>query len=265
MTHDEMLRLERVWATDAVVHARALASLDPSWGTQTFPVGDGWAVLTGAGLYVNQVLAAGIETSLQPEVIDSFEDVARVMNVAPAFEVSELTRTDVMRELNRRGYVVTGSVSVLIHASGAPVPTREDVVIETIPGDRISEWQELAALGWGHSEPAARKASDAFSAAASAAGQTMLIARHFEDGRPLGCASLSMIDGVAILGGMSTLPAERGRGVQTALVAHRLAIAEESGCDIAGATALVGGDSERNLMRLGFEPTLARHTTSLEP
>jgi GNAT superfamily N-acetyltransferase len=59
---------------------------------------------------------------------------------------------------------------------------------------------------------------------------------------------------------MSTIPAARRRGVQAALVRHRLARAATLGCELAAATAAVGSASERNLVRLGFEAQFAVET-----
>jgi GNAT superfamily N-acetyltransferase len=78
--------------------------------------------------------------------------------------------------------------------------------------------------------------------------------------RPIGCASSTVRDGIATLGGMSTIPAARRRGVQAALVRHRLARAATLGCELAAATAAVGSASERNLVRLGFEAQFAVET-----
>jgi GNAT superfamily N-acetyltransferase len=82
----------------------------------------------------------------------------------------------------------------------------------------------------------------------------MVIAYDRNDGRPLGCASMTIRDRVATTGGMSTLPAERGRGVQAALIRFRLHLAAERGCAIGATTAVTGGASERNLQRHGFRP-----------
>ena len=59
---------------------------------------------------------------------------------------------------------------------------------------------------------------------------------------------------------MSTLPAERGRGVQRTLVAERLRLAAIAGCDLATVTAVLGGASERNLLRLGFQRRYVKTT-----
>jgi len=80
------------------------------------------------------------------------------------------------------------------------------------------------------------------------------LVRDVDDGRPIGCASLTVRDGVATLGGMSTLASERGRGVQSSLIAHRVRLAVELGCDIVTSTVAPGGTSERNLLRQRFRP-----------
>ena len=72
------------------------------------------------------------------------------------------------------------------------------------------------------------------------------------DGTTVGCASLTPESGVAWLGGAATIPFGRRRGVQGALVRHRLAVAATSGCDLAVVTAMPAGQSARNLARLGF-------------
>jgi GNAT superfamily N-acetyltransferase len=100
-----------------------------------------------------------------------------------------------------------------------------------------------------------RAVSDEFMAADRvAAGTTQLLA--LLDGRPVGCGSLTVVrdGGLATgwLGAAATVPAARGRGVQTALVRHRLRLAAEAGCDLVGVTASVGTTSARVLQRCGF-------------
>ena len=72
---------------------------------------------------------------------------------------------------------------------------------------------------------------------------------------------------IATLGGMSTLPGERRRGVEAALIVHRLRKAAELGCEIATSSTEPDSNSERNLVRLGFErrflvETYVRHRTT---
>ena len=132
-------------------------------------------------------------------------------------------------------------------------PPKQITVHPTKSQADLELWQETSAAGWGHTSADARWASDAFAAAAHALdNEHMVIALDADDGRPLGAASMTVNEGLAMLGGMSTIPAERKRGVQTALIRHRLIEAQRLGCDLALATAASGSASERNLKRRGF-------------
>jgi GNAT superfamily N-acetyltransferase len=75
------------------------------------------------------------------------------------------------------------------------------------------------------------------------------------DGEPIAAAAMTIHDGVAVLGGASTVPAHRGRGAQSRLLTHRLGAARDAGCRLAVATAAVDSPSERNLARAGFTIT----------
>jgi len=63
---------------------------------------------------------------------------------------------------------------------------------------------------------------------------------------------------VAQFGGAATLPAFRRRGVQTALLRARLAVAERAGCDIAVVVTQPASKSQQNVQREGFSLLYAR-------
>ena len=65
-------------------------------------------------------------------------------------------------------------------------------------------------------------------------------------------AGMTIHGTVAVLGGAATLPAERGRGAQAALLRHRLRVARQAGCVLAVATAAHESPSARNLAKSGF-------------
>ena len=72
------------------------------------------------------------------------------------------------------------------------------------------------------------------------------------DGAVAGGASLRIYEGVAQLAGAATLPDHRRRGVQTALLRHRLVDAARRGCDVAVVTTQPGSKSTENVQRFGF-------------
>jgi GNAT superfamily N-acetyltransferase len=63
---------------------------------------------------------------------------------------------------------------------------------------------------------------------------------------------------VAQLCGAATLPAHRRRGVQAALLRHRIAEARRRGCDIAVVTTTPGSTSQANVQKAGFVLLYAR-------
>jgi GNAT superfamily N-acetyltransferase len=73
-----------------------------------------------------------------------------------------------------------------------------------------------------------------------------------------GGAGLRLSDGVAQFAGAGTAPAHRRRGVQSALLAARLADATDAGCDVAVITTQPGSRSQANAQRQGFALLYAR-------
>ncbi len=72
----------------------------------------------------------------------------------------------------------------------------------------------------------------------------------FWNDEPAGVASMTAGDGIAFLGGGTTLPEFRGRGIQAALIQRRLEDAQ--GCELAIVGASPGSTSHRNAERAGF-------------
>ena len=251
------------WAEVATAFNAALQVLDPTLRSERHRLAGGWLVLDGAGMYVNRAIAAGIEPCLRAADIDLVIERCASVGVDPAVEVTALTADESLTLLRATGFVPDAHArTAFVWPVRAALPDpRPDVIVRSVAPASLPDWQHVSALGWGHVDPADRRAADVFARAAfDVDGGGMVIAFDAADGRPLGCASLTRRGGVATLGGMSTIPAERGRGVQAALVRHRLAMAVASGCEVIAASATTGGASERNLVRLGFEPVDTLYT-----
>ena len=254
---DLSIRLEQVEAQNSLAFALALSSIDRSWGTETLAVAGGQLVLCGPGLYVNRAIAAGITEPLRDADIELIIDRSAAVGVPASVEVTPATHSDSIAQLTSQRFVhdTTRDVTVLARSFDYMPDdlTREGIEVVSVADRSLAEWQETSARAWGHTTESAGRASDVFAAAAAEVdGDGMLIALDASDGRPLGVASMTIFEDVATLGGMSTLPAERGRGVQAALILHRLGLAKAAGCTLATSTTVVGGDSERNVRRFGF-------------
>ncbi len=261
-------RLVRTWAEDAAAHAVALARIDPSWGTSVDEFADGWLILAGKGMYVNRAMGVGLDSQLSSDEIAELKSRSAAAGVTAAIEVSAETDRGVITQLVNSGFVhnTDADFSALVRPIPGPeVAGPDEILVRPVrtPGD-LRIWQETSALGWGHTSEIDRRASDAFAAAAfEVEPDGLMIAFNESDMTPMGCASITIRDKLATLGGMSTVPDYRRRGVQAAFVRRRIDHAVELGCDLAATTAATGGPSERNLMRHGFSSVLTIQTFEL--
>jgi ribosomal protein S18 acetylase RimI-like enzyme len=104
----------------------------------------------------------------------------------------------------------------------------------------------------GHGVPEGVRVRDRSSVArwAEIEGWRLYLARV--DRKPAGAALLALDDDLGYLANASTLPDFRRRGVQTALIAARIADAAAAGCDVVSSQAEFGSVSQRNLERAGL-------------
>jgi GNAT superfamily N-acetyltransferase len=250
------IRIERNWAANADVLAANLAAVDPWWGSKSIPMVGGFLVLCGSGHFINRAVGLAIGEPFTPQMAEEIERSCREAGVSPAVEVTQVSDQSLAQVLRARGYAETATrqVFALDLDAWSAGDTNAQVVIEVVGRTSLPTWQHVSALGWGHSDPLVRSANDSFAAAVLAGeNETLLLAYDAEDRRPVGCASLTTQDGVGTLGGMSTVPSTRNRGVQTALVNYRLRMARDAGCDIATSSPITETASARNFVRLGFE------------
>ena len=131
-------------------------------------------------------------------------------------------------------------------------------VVDLVSAFALPLLQRLRREGFENEGDAAR-ISDRFTAAAAGqVGATDYIARI--DGEAAGSSMLFVSDGRALLGGMATLPAFRTRGLQGAMIRHRVARASELGCYLAVSTTVPANRSGLNLQRHGFAVTFTMAT-----
>ncbi len=263
-------RISRTWAVDSAVHARILASQDPSWQTEVLELAGGYAVLGGRGLYVNRALGWGLVGPVTAEDFDVLEERSEVIGVPPSVDVVPTADRTLIDLATARGYGILRFLTTHVRPTETSIDELVDdpsIVIERADGELLlGVWQDVAAAGFGAEEGDARRASDAFARAAAAVDREgFLLARDGGDGRPLGTGTVSIRDGVATLRGMTTLPSERRRGVQAALIAHRVRLAVDAGCDLVVSSTVPANPSERNLVRAGFRPLYETVTLAKGP
>jgi GNAT superfamily N-acetyltransferase len=198
------------------------------------------AVASGQHLPVDSAWHSGAGVPTDGDWAD-FEAFSAAQEQAATVHLLSHMAPALLPALNARGYrpdyvlhAYTHDLSVLPAAPGWPVHEDPDP----------EHWAALAAQGFGPGSETIMRV------VAGAEGTRRFVATV--DGEAAGTGAFALEGGVAALHGTATRPGFRGRGVQAALLAFRLAQAAQAGADLASVFVTPGSGSERNVGRAGF-------------
>ena len=163
--------------------------------------------------------------------------------------------------LTGRGYRLRGFENVLGRSLPLDPPSTRggDIEVSLSPQEELATWLDVVVTGFANPDEQGLPShesyprgllEDVMAGMAAAEGFARYLARR--DGTAAGGASMRLAEGVAQLCGAATRPEHRRRGVQSALLAVRLDVASQAGCDIAVVTTQPGSKSQENVQRQGF-------------
>ncbi|MGO4442550.1 GNAT family N-acetyltransferase [Mycobacterium sp. 2YAF39] len=224
------------------------------------PTAGGAACFAGQNSPFNKVVGLGFAAVPDDAELDEIERAYSAVGSPTQVELAHLADPEIGALLTGRGYALVGFENVL----GRPLDSTADrivppgVEIRSSGDDEFETWLDVVVDGFAQPDTQGIASHEEFPrdmiAAATrdmaAAGATRYVALH--DGVIAGAASVRMADGIAQLTGAATMPAHRRRGIQTALLAARLADATAQ-CDIAVVTTAPGSKSQENVQRRGFQ------------
>jgi GNAT superfamily N-acetyltransferase len=213
--------------------------------------GGGALAAFGPGRYVNRAVGVSLD-DVDDDQLDELESFFTAAGVPPALEVASWAPASLLARLAARGYAVSWFRNVYVAAlEDRPPPLHPAMTVDEVTDDTLEEWLAVLRIGNDLTTPDAAAISDEWARSSrGVAGATDYLA--YLDGTAVGCGSLIPESGIGWIGGATTMPAYRRRGVQGALVRRRMRAAYESRCDLAVVTAVPSGDSARNVARLGF-------------
>jgi GNAT superfamily N-acetyltransferase len=237
------------------------------------PLAGGVASFADADSPFNKVAGLGFAGAPALGELDEVERRFGACGAAVQVELSNLADPEVGAQLTERGYRLVSYENVLGIAISEPaeqVPPA-DVRIRRSGDEEFASWLDVVTTGFAYGddqgvpshEDLPREALEKAQRDFEAAGVRRYIA--LRDGIPAGGASFAVTDGVAQMAGAATLPAHRRRGIQSALLAARLADAAAAGCDIAVVTTQPGSVSQRNVQRSGFDLLYTRAILVKQP
>ena len=258
-------RIERAEATLIAEFGRTAAG---QLGTERVVISDlagGIAVAAGPGAPFSKIAGLGFEP-IDDSILAAVEQGYAACETPVRVELSSLANLGVGALLTRRGYTLEGFENVLAISLPTAEPRSTDVSVASVIDAESRHWVDVLASSFAEPDtfdgPSLEEKVDRalldtlFEQISEIGGFVRYIARRH--GEVAGAAGMRITNGVAQLCGAGTLPAHRRRGVQTALLHHRLADAARAGCDIAVVTTQPGSVSQQNVQRQGFELLYAR-------
>ena len=157
----------------------------------------------------------------QLERLESFFD----RHSAPVFhEVCPLADLSTPHLLSMRGYEPFEFTSILFLPL-VKQPSRsasERIRVREIGPDEREQWAQLVAKGWSEHPELTGVILDLARVTSYRSGGSDFVAEL--DGRPIATGSVSIVDGVVLLAGASTIPEARKQGAQNALLSARLEV-----------------------------------------
>ena len=253
-------RLERTEGRTSAEFVRTKARLRPESGAACAEIGGTYAMFDGADSPLTQTFGLGMEQSAGGRELDELEEFF-VSRGAPVFqEVSPLAGVELLAVLVERGYRPVECTNVMYRpiAGGVKLAGKanERIEVRTLGAEEHSVWARTATEGWREVADYSALMADVVEVFAQAGCWTPFLAELA--GEPIAAGSLSLIDGVGLLSGASTIPAARKQGAQLALLESRLRYAAERGCELAMMCASPGSGSQRNAERHGFRIAYTR-------
>ena len=252
-------RIERAEAQLIAAGTEAAIRRDPGRAFAT-PVAGGFACFADDGAPFNKVVGLGFGGVPAEAALDDIESAYADRGAAVPVELAHLADPEIGAVLTGRGYRLVAFENVLGRPLRSPEtsPVPAGIEVRQCEEDELDTWLDVVVTGFAHPdeqgvathEDFPREIVDRAERDLVAAGALTYVA--LRDGAVAGGGGLRITDGVAQLVGAATVPEHRRRGVQSTLLATRLADAANAGCDIAVVTTAPGSKSQQNVQRQGF-------------
>jgi len=212
-------------------------------------VGHGWALMACHLPVPSFNAVIGLEAGDAGEIEALLQwyrenDVTPQVEIVPGHEDAALTR-----ELARLGCHHSGFHASMIARSGDAAAPDPAIHIARVTDDAALE-DFLDAYIAGRELPDGAGFKRNVRPWLHEPGWSLFLGRA--DGRPAAAAVLYLRDGFGYLADATTDPSFRGRGLQTALLAHRLRYAAEHGASYVSSGATFLSSSHRNMARAGM-------------
>jgi GNAT superfamily N-acetyltransferase len=252
-------RLEMVSAISGRECAEALRVFAPHVPAAAEEIAGGIAVFTGVDSPVTQAFGLGLDGRVDVTELDRLETFFFSRGAPVTLELCPFIDSSLVELLRARPYRLEEFSNVLVR----DVPRVEEIV------ETQSQLTVRAAQA-GEAKLYTKVVTDGFAEQVTPTQSLLEVVEGFfhrarsqcffalVQGEIAGAGAVAAQNEIAEFYGASTLPRFRNRGVQTALIAERMAWAVRQGCEIATTTTGPATPSQRNFERAGFHVVYSR-------
>lgn len=252
------VRLETVDALNQVEFAVAYNRLGLKPEAAHKKIGSGYAVYAGADSPLTQAFALGMEGQTSEDELDELEAFFKDRGAAVNIEVCHMADMSLTEKLIERGYRIIEYSDVLVRplSERDAFDLKSDSLIREVREDELDIFARVVTEGFVEGGLAPDSLIEIFRVFFRQSNCACFGALN--NGEQAGGGAVFIKEGVAVLGGASTLPQHRNLGIQTDLLRKRMGFALSKGCDLAMVVTAPGSTSQRNVQRQGFQIAYSR-------
>ncbi len=227
----------------------------------------------GPGSWANQAMGIGIDQPATEADVDRFCAFYTARGCEPTAELCAFAEPSLLALMEARGFRLRAFENVLYRELSPDEDLRaclpwgwpEGLEIETVdPADdaTVDTFIEVSSSGFRDpGEPLTPGQRRIFRNVVEHARCTSFLARV--DGVAVGGGTAEVTPTTSAIFGVSVLPEYRRRGVQLALMVHRMQHAAKAGCPLVCIGSRPGIPTERNARRLGFALAYSKAVVAL--
>ena len=227
-------------------------------GASVLEVAGGCAIFAGADSPLTQAVGIGLNGAVSQAEAGALEVFFRSRGARPTIDLCPLADPGLLPMLGERGYRPTEFNNVLVRRLAGSEIVLTPHVRRALAGED-DPWSYAVGRGFFDQPELTTDEMDVGRAIFGMTGAICYLAVA-EAGASAGGAAMAVYHGLATLFADSTIARFRCQGLHRELIAARLNEAIARGCDMATASTLPGGVSQRNYERAGFEVVYTRVT-----
>ena len=255
-------RLESAEEMPQVHYALAYQKTRPEIGAAAAEIGGGHMVFAGLGSPIGRAVGMGLDRPLSAEDLDRVEEFYRSHGAPAQVDVCPLHDPALLEVLKQRGYAMAELNNVLwrrLRRGGQFLAVPAGVEIRRGRAEEADTFADIVARSF-HEVNVPEGFHQMLSPLFQMPGAITYVAAVGGKLVATGAGLIIPEHKVVALFGAGTLTEFRRRGIQTALLAERLKLAAEAGCELAVVVTQGGTTSQRNCERLGFRVAYSKAT-----